>query len=323
MTQLPHPAPASLPRQIIIDTDPGQDDAVAILLALASPELNVLGITAVAGNVPLALTARNICQVLELAGRTDVPVYAGAAQPLQRKLVTAEHVHGNTGLNGPTLPEPSMKLAEGDAADFIVRTVRAQPAGTVTLCALGPLTNLALALSRAPDIAHRLQQIVLMGGGCFEGGNITPAAEFNMYVDPHGASQVLASGAPIVMLPLDVTHQVLTTRARVAVLRATGTRCAVAVADMLAYFERFDVEKYGTDGGPLHDPCVVAYLLQPSLFSGRLINVEIETTSELTMGMTVADWWGVSGRKANAMFMRTVDADGFYLLLNQAMARLP
>ena len=323
MTQLPHPTSANLPRHIIIDTDPGQDDAVAILLALASPELNVLGITAVAGNVPLALTARNICQVLELAGRTDVPVYAGAAQPLQRKLVTAEHVHGNTGLNGPTLPEPSMKLAEGDAADFIVRTVRAQPAGTVTLCALGPLTNLALALSRAPDIAHRLQQIVLMGGGCFEGGNITPAAEFNMYVDPPAASQVLASGAPIVMLPLDVTHQVLTTRARVAALRAIGTRCAVAVADMLAYFERFDVEKYGTDGGPLHDPCVVAYVLRPSLFSGRLINIEIETTSELTMGMTVADWWGVSGRKANAMFMRTVDADGFYLLLNQAMARLP
>ena len=172
MTQLPHPTSANLPRHIIIDTDPGQDDAVAILLALASPELNVLGLTAVAGNVPLALTTRNICQVLELAGRTDVPVYAGAAQPLQRKLVTAEHVHGSTGLDGPTLPAPTMQLADGDAADFIVRTVRAQPAGTVTLCALGPLTNLALALSRAPDIAHRLQQIVLMGGGCFEGGNI-------------------------------------------------------------------------------------------------------------------------------------------------------
>ena len=323
MTQLPHPTSAKLPRHIIIDTDPGQDDAVAILLALASPELNVLGITAVAGNVPLALTTRNICQVLELAGRIDVPVYEGAAQPLQRKLVTAEHVHGSTGLDGPTLQAPTKQLAEGDAADFIVRSVRAQPAGSVTLCALGPLTNLALALSRAPDIAPRLQQIVLMGGGCFEGGNITPAAEFNIFVDPHAAQQVLASGAPIVMMPLDVTHQVLTTRARVAALRAIRTRCAAAVADMLAYFERFDVEKYGTDGGPLHDPCVVAYLLQPSLFSGRLINVEVETISELTMGMTVADWWGVSGRKANAMFMRTVDADGFYLLLNQAMARLP
>ena len=310
-------------RNIIIDTDPGQDDAVAILLALASPELNVLGITAVAGNVPLALTTRNICQVLELAGRTDVPVYAGAAQPLVRKLVTAEHVHGSTGLDGPTLPEPTLLLKEGEAADFIVRTMRSEPAGSVTLCALGPLTNLALALSRAPDIAPRIREIVLMGGGCFEGGNITPAAEFNVYVDPHAAQQVLASGVPIVMMPLDVTHQVLTTQARVAALRTIGTRCAVAVADMLAFFERFDVEKYGTDGGPLHDPCVVAYLLQPSLFSGRLINVEVETTSELTLGMTVADWWGVSGRKPNVRFMRAVEADGFYLLLNQAMARLP
>ena len=316
------PLPASC-RRIIIDTDPGQDDAVAILLALASPELNVLGITAVAGNVPLDLTTRNICKILELADRADIPVYAGAPAPLQRKLVTAEHVHGSTGLDGPSLPEPCVGLSEGQAADFIVRTVRGQPAGSVTLCALGPLTNLALALRSAPDIAPRIREIVLMGGGCFEGGNITPAAEFNMYVDPHAASLVLASGVPIVMMPLDVTHQVLTTRARVAALRAIGTRCAAAVADMLSFSERFDVEKYGTDGGPLHDPCVVAYLLLPGLFSGRLINVEVETTSELTMGMTVADWWRVSGRAANALFMRSVDANGFYLLLNERMARLP
>ena len=311
------------PRNIIIDTDPGQDDAVAILLALASPELNVLGITAVAGNVPLALTIRNICQILELAKRTDVPVYAGAAQPLQRKLVTAEHVHGSTGLDGPTLPEPTMQLAQGEAAEFIINTVRSQSVGSVTLCALGPLTNLALALQRAPDIAPRLQGIVLMGGGCFEGGNITPAAEFNIYVDPHAAKAVLASGVPIVMLPLDVTHQVLTTQARVAAIRAIGTRCAMAVADMLNFYERFDVEKYGTDGGPLHDPCVVAYLLRPALFSGRHINVEVETLSELTMGMTVADYWRVSRRPANVLFIRSIDSDGFYLLLNERMARLP
>ena len=311
------------PRNIIIDTDPGQDDAVAILLALASPELRVLGITAVAGNVPLALTTRNICQVLELAGRTDVPVYAGAAQPLMRELVTAEHVHGSTGLDGPLLKEPTIQLQIGEAADFIVRSVREHPAGNITLCALGPLTNLAIALERAPDIAPRIREIVLMGGGCFEGGNITPAAEFNIYVDPHAAQAVLGSGVPIVMLPLDVTHQVLTTKARVGALRAIGTRCAAAVADMLAFFERFDVDKYGTDGGPLHDPCVVAYLLQPTLFSGRLINVEVETTSELTMGATVVDWWGVSRRPANALFMRSVNANGFYLLLYERMARLP
>jgi purine nucleosidase len=317
MTSLP------LQRNIIIDADPGQDDAVAILLALASPELHVLGITAVAGNVPLALTTRNICQILELADRTDIPVVAGAAQPLQRKLVTAEHVHGTTGLDGITLPAPTMPVQAGEAADFMVRTIRGQPPGSVTLCALGPLTNIALALQRAPDIAQGLQQIVLMGGGCFEGGNITPAAEFNMYVDPHSAKVVLASGTPIVMMPLDVTHRVLTTPARLAALRAVGTRCAVAAADMLAYFERFDVEKYGSTGGPLHDPCVVAYLLQPSLFSGRHINVEVETGSDLTMGMTVADWWRVSGRSANALFMNSVNADDFYLLLNERMARLP
>lgn len=216
-----------------------------------------------------------------------------------------------------------MGLSEGRAADFIVRAVRGQPAGSATFCALGPLTNLALALRSAPDTAPRIREIVLMGGGCFEGDNITPAAEFNMYVDPHAASLVLASGVPIVMMPLDVTHQVLTTRARVAALRAIGTRCAEAVADMLSFSERFDVEKYGTDGGPLHDPCVVAYLLLPALFSGRLVNVEVETTSELTMSMTVADWWRVSGRTANALFMRSVDDDGFYLLLNERMARLP
>ena len=240
-----------------------------------------------------------------------------------RELVTAEHVHGSTGLDGPLLKEPTIQLQIGEAADFIVRSVREHPAGNITLCALGPLTNLAIALERAPDIAPRIREIVLMGGGCFEGGNITPAAEFNIYVDPHAAQAVLGSGVPIVMLPLDVTHQVLTTKARVGALRAIGTRCAAAVADMLAFFERFDVDKYGTDGGPLHDPCVVAYLLQPTLFSGRLINVEVETTSELTMGATVVDWWGVSRRPANALFMRSVNANGFYLLLYERMARLP
>ena len=311
------------PRPIIIDTDPGQDDAVAILLALASPELEVLGITAVAGNVPLALTSRNARIVAELAGRTDVPVFAGAACPMVRPLLTAEYIHGKTGLDGPDLPEPTLALAPGDAVDFIVRTLRERATGTVTVCPLGPLTNIALALVRSPDIADRIAQIVLMGGGCFEGGNITPAAEFNIYVDPHAAEVVFRSGVPIVMMPLDVTHQVLTTPARIAALRAIGNRSGEVVAQMLEFFERFDVAKYGSDGGPLHDPCVIAYLLRPDLFGGRHINVEIETRSELTMGMTVADWWGVTGRPANAMFMRHVDADGFFALLCERLARLP
>lgn len=310
-------------RPIIIDTDPGQDDAVAILLALASPELQVLAITAVAGNVPLALTTRNARILLELAGRQDIPVYAGAIRPLIRPLVTAENVHGKTGLDGPDLPEPTMALAPGDAVDFIIRTLRERPAGTVTLCPLGPLTNIALALVRAPDIGPRIAEIVLMGGGCFEGGNITPAAEFNIFVDPHAAEVVFKSGVPITMMPLDVTHQVLTTRARVAAIRALGNRSGEVVAQMLEFFERFDVAKYQSDGGPLHDPCVIAYLLRPEIFQGRHINVEIETRSELTMGMTVADWWGVTGRTANARFIRKVDADAFFALLCERLANLP
>jgi purine nucleosidase len=310
-------------RPIIIDTDPGQDDAVAILLALASPELNVLGITAVAGNVPLELTTRNACILLELAGRQDVPVYAGAARPMVRPLVTAEYVHGKTGLDGPDLPEPTMALTPGEASDFIIRTLREHPPGSVTLCPLGPLTNIGLALVRAPDIAPRIAEIVLMGGGCFEGGNITPAAEFNIFVDPHAAELVFKSGVPITVMPLDVTHQVLSTRVRIAAIRAIGNRCGEVVAQMLEFFERFDVAKYQSDGGPLHDPCVIAYLLQPGMFEGRYINVEIETRSELTMGMTVADWWGVTGRPANVRFMRKVNADAFFALLCERLARLP
>jgi len=310
------------PRKIIIDTDPGQDDAVAILLALASPELDVLGITAVAGNVPLALTARNARIICELAGRADMGVYAGCAAPLTRKLVTAEYVHGKTGLDGPQLPDPVMPLQAGHAVDFIIRTLRAEPAGTVTLCPLGPLTNIATAFVQAPDIVGRVQEVVLMGGAYFEVGNVTPAAEFNIYVDPQAADIVFRSGAPLVVMPLDVTHKALTTRARVAAFRNMGTEAGRMVAEWTDFFERFDMQKYGSEGAPLHDPTVIAYLIQPHLFTGRHINVEIETQSELTMGMTVADWWGVTGRKANAMFMGGIDAEGFFALLAERIGRL-
>jgi len=310
------------PRKIIIDTDPGQDDAVAILLALASPELDVLGITAVAGNVPLALTTRNARIICELAGRPDMGVYAGCAAPLTRKLVTAEYVHGKTGLDGPQLPDPVMPLQAGHAVDFIIRTLRAEPAGTVTLCPLGPLTNIATAFVQAPDIVGRVQEVVLMGGAYFEVGNVTPAAEFNIYVDPQAADIVFRSGAPLVVMPLDVTHKALTTRARVAAFRNMGTEAGRMVAEWTDFFERFDMQKYGSEGAPLHDPTVIAYLIQPHLFTGRHINVEIETQSELTMGMTVADWWGVTGRKANAMFMGGIDAEGFFALLAERIGRL-
>ena len=309
-------------QQIIIDTDPGQDDAVAILLALASPEIEVLGITAVAGNVPLALTAKNARIVCELAGRPDIEVFAGCDRPLLRPLVTAEHVHGKTGLDGPDLPAPRMPLQARHAVDFIIDTLRARPAGSVTLCPLGPLTNIAMALRKAPDIAARIGRIVLMGGAYFEVGNITPAAEFNIYVDPEAAEIVFKSGVPLVVMPLDVTHKVLVTRARNDAFRALGSPVGAAVAAMTDFFERFDKAKYGSDGAPLHDPCVTAFLLAPDLFSGREINVEIETTSPLTRGMTVADWWGVTDRPANALFMGDVDADGFFALLTERLGRL-
>ena len=311
------------PRKIIIDTDPGQDDAFAILLALASPEdLDVLGITAVAGNVPLHLTEVNTRKIVELAGKTAVRVYAGADHPLVRKLVTAEHVHGKTGLDGPDLAPPTMPLQAQHGVDFIIETLRREPAHTVTLCPLGPLTNIAMAFQKAPDIVARVQQIVLMGGGCFEGGNITPAAEFNIYVDPEAADLVFRAGVPLVVMPLDVTHKALTTRARVEAFRGLGTEVGRVAAEWADFFERFDMEKYGSEGAPLHDPCVIAYLIRPELFKGRHINVQVETQSELTLGMTVADWWGVTDRAANALFMREIDADGFFALLTERLGRL-
>jgi purine nucleosidase len=311
------------PRKIIIDTDPGQDDAVAILLALASPEdLDVLGITAVAGNVPLPLTQKNARIVCELAGKPDTRVYAGCDAPLRRKLVTAEHVHGKTGLDGPQMADPVMPLQDQHAVDFIIETLRREAPGTVTLCPLGPLTNIATAFQRAPDIVGRVQQIVLMGGAYFEVGNITPAAEFNIYVDPEAAEIVFKSGVDLVVMPLDMTHTALTTKPRIDAFRAMGTEAGRMVAEWTDFFERFDVAKYGSEGAPLHDPTVVAWLIRPELFSGRRINVEIETKGEFTLGMTVADWWGVTDRPPNALFIRQVNADGFFDLLTERIARL-
>ena len=241
-------------RRIIIDTDPGQDDAVAILTALGSPELEILGITAVAGNVPLHLTERNARMICELGGRPEIKIFSGCDRPIHRELVTAEEVHGKTGLDGPTLPAPTMPLQAMHAVDFIVHTLMDEPAGSVTLCPLGPLTNLATALLREPSLAERIGEIVLMGGAYFEGGNITPAAEFNIYVDPEAAQIVMASGCPITILPLDVTHKALTTPARIQAFRDLENSVGNAVADLTAFFERFDIEKYGQGGAPLPRP---------------------------------------------------------------------
>jgi purine nucleosidase len=311
-------------RKIIIDTDPGQDDAVAILTALASPEdFEILGIVGVAGNVPQPLSVLNALKVVELSGRTDVPVYAGCDRPLVRELVTAEYVHGKTGLDGPTLPNPKIRPREQHGVDFIIEALRTNPEQSVTLCPLGPLTDIATAFTRAPDIVPRIKEIVLMGGGYFEGGNTTPVAEFNIYVDPQAAEIVFHSGVPITQVPLDLSHQMLSTNRRVAAFRALGNRTGVATAEMLEFFERFDEQKYGWEGGPLHDPCVIAWLIQPELFKGRKVNVEIETESELTLGMTVVDYWGVTDRPRNVMFLRSGDAEGYYRLLTERIGRLP
>lgn len=312
-----------MPRKIIIDTDPGQDDAVAILLALASPELEVLGLTAVAGNVPLALTELNARKIVELAGRADVPVFAGCDAPLSRPLVTAEHVHGKSGLDGIDLPVPAVAMQPRHAVDFIVDTLRSEPSGSVTLVPVGPLTNIAQAFRQAPDIVARVQEIVLMGGAYFEVGNITPAAEFNIYVDPEAAAEVFAAGVPLVVMPLDATHQAITSAEWIATMRALPGRCGPAVASWTDFFERFDKEKYGSQGAPLHDPCTIGWLLRPDLFTGRDINVQIETRGEYTTGMTVADWWGVTDRPANALFIRDIDRDGFFDLLTERLSRLP
>jgi purine nucleosidase len=300
------------------------DDVVAILLALAAAEeLEVLGIVAVSGNLPLAQTERNARRVCQLAGRLDVAVYAGCARPMLRPLATAERVHGETKRDRLLLPEPTMSLRAEHGVDFLIETLRSAETKTITVCALGPLTNIAMALLKAPEVADNIHELVVMGGAGFELGNVTPAAEFNIHVDPHAAAIVIDSGVPITMIPLDVTHQVLSTPPRVEALRALGNRCGPAVAALLDSFEINRRDKFGVRSMALHDPSVIAYLLRPNLYKGREVNVAIETQSSLTMGMTVVDWWGVTGRKANVRFMNTVDADGFYDLLTEKLARLP
>ena len=310
------------PRKIIIDTDPGQDDAIAILAAFGSPELDVLGVTAVAGNVPLPLTQLNARKLCELAGRPDAKVFAGCARPMVRDLVTAEEVHGKTGLDGPDLPEPTMPLQPDHAVDWIIDTLMTEPEGTVTLCPLGPLTNIAMAMVKEPAIVPRIEEIVLMGGGYFEGGNTTPAAEFNIYVDPHAAHVVFSSGVKLTKAPLDVTHKALMNRKFIEDLRALGTPVGIASAQMLDFYERFDKERYGQDGGPLHDPCVIAFLLKPDLFVGKQCAVAIDIHSELSMGATLVDWWGQTDRPKNCFVLNKVDAEGFFALLLERLARL-
>ncbi|GAB5505102.1 MAG: nucleoside hydrolase [Rhizobiaceae bacterium] len=311
-------------RKLIILTDPGQDQAAALLMILGAPQaFEVLGLVATAGNIDLGYTVKNCLKVLELADRAEVPVYAGCPQPMTRGLVTAEHVHGPTGLDGPILPEPRATPASAHGVDFIIDTLRQAEPGTIMICSLSPLTNLAMALVKAPDIAARISEIVAMAGAYFEVGNITPSAEFNVYVDPEAARIVLDAGIPATLLPLDVTHQMLSTPSRLNAMRGIGNRCGVATAEMLEFSEAFDLNKYGWDGAPLHGPCVPAFMLEPDIFSGRQINVSVETRGQHTQGMTVADWWGITDLPKNAFWVRHGDADRYYELLNRCLANLP
>jgi len=310
-------------QKIIIDTDPGQDDAIGILLALASPEeLDLLGIVTVAGNVPVELTSRNALMLCELAKKPDTKVFGGCSRPLVRPLVTAEHVHGKTGLDGADLPDPAISLQKQHGVDWTIETLLAAEDNSITICCFAPLTNVAMAIIKAPEILPKINRIVMMGGGYFEGGNITPTAEFNIYVDPHAANTVFRCGRPIVMMPLDVTHKALMQRKWLEGLRDLGSAVGDAAYGMMSFYERFDLEKYGSSGGPLHDPTVIAYLLKPELFEGRDVNVEIEIHSELTMGMTVVDWWNVSDRQPNVTYNNQINADGFFQLILDRLSLL-
>jgi purine nucleosidase len=302
-------------RRIIIDTDPGLDDAVAILLALASsPELDVAAVVAVAGNGPLNVMERNARAVCELAGRTDIPVYAGCPRPLRGDAITAVYFHGDSGLGTVELPAPTMPLRPEHGVALTIDLLKSAPIDEITWCALGPLTNVAVALVQAPDIIAGAKELVLMGGASRALGNTSAAAEFNILADPHAAAIVFDSGLPITMVPLDVTHQVRSTPERVARIRALGSSVATVVADLLE-------PAPGRGPSALHDPCVIAYLLAPELFAGDRVNVTVETQSALTLGATVVDWRGVSGRDVNATVLHTVDADRVYDLLTERLAR--
>jgi inosine-uridine nucleoside N-ribohydrolase len=301
-----------VPTPIILDCDPGHDDAIALLLALASPEVELVGVTTTYGNQTLEKTTANALRVLELVGRTDVPVAAGANRPLERELVVAAHVHGESGLDGPVLPPATTEPVADDAVAFITER---RP---VALVATGPLTNVARYLD-----AHGtdgIERIVLMGGAIAE-GNYTPAAEFNIWCDPEAARLVFRSGLDVTMVGLDVTHKALLGPAMEERLRAAG-RVGAFVADLNVFFTRYHRETYGWEGAPIHDAVAVAHVLRPGLLETRLRNVEVELESELTRGRTVVDLWNRTDRPANAHVAVDLDVDGFFELLVERIASL-
>lgn len=309
-------------RKIILDCDPGHDDAINILLALVSPELDVLGITTVFGNVDLAKTTHNANVVCSLVNK-NVPLFAGASEPLLNPRISAESCHGASGLEGPNLPPPQLKMQDQHAALFIIESVRQYP-HEVTLVPTGSLTNIALAMKMAPDIVPLIKEIVLMGGST-DNGNWTPAAEFNILTDPHAAHIVFNSTAPVTMFGLNVTHQAIANPKVVELFRQLHTKTGDFVAELLVFFKKHHEERYGWDGGALHDPMTVAYLLKPELFEFKSMAVTIDTSQTDNMGRTNCDVWGVlkgKGLKETKVAVK-VDAWGFFKLIAERISVYP
>jgi len=307
-----------VPTPVLIDCDPGHDDAMALLLALASPELEVLGVTTVHGNQTIAKTTANALRVLEFAG-FDVPVARGAEAPLIRESLVADHVHGESGLDGPDLPPPAGAPVPGHAIDFLAERLLAAPA-PVTLIPTGPLTNVALLLAVHPRAAERIERVVLMGGAIAE-GNRTPAAEFNIWADPEAAARVFASGLDVTMVGLDVTHRALLTAAHADRLRAAG-RVGTMVAELREFYQRFHSKVYDFPGTPVHDAMAVAHVIDGALLTTQHRHVAIDCESALCRGRTVVDLWKVTGQEPNAHVAVDVDADGFLELLVGRIASL-
>jgi inosine-uridine nucleoside N-ribohydrolase len=307
----------SAPTPILLDCDPGHDDAIALLLALASPELELLGVTTVAGNQTLEKTTANALRVLEFVGRGDVPVAAGADRPLSRELFIAAYVHGESGLDGPELPPPQGDPVPGHAVDFLAAAVLGadQP---VTLVPVGPLTNIALLLARYPEVAENVERIVLMGGAVAE-GNVTPAAEFNIYVDPEAAWRVFHSGLPVTMIGLDVTHKALMVDAHAERLRASGDAGRM-VAALYDFFIGYHRRTYGQEGAPIHDAVAVAQVLRPGIVETLHRHVDVDCESQLCRGRTVVDLWHRTENEPNADVGVDIDADGFLELLCERLA---
>ena len=299
---------------VILDCDPGHDDAIALILALASPELKVLAVTTSAGNQTPDKTLNNALRILTLLGRHDIPVAAGVPKPLMRELIIADNVHGESGLDGPTLPDPAFAPQAMTGLELMAKCLRESPE-PVTLVPTGPLTNIALLLAAHPELKSKIGRIVLMGGAA-GAGNWTPAAEFNIYVDPEAADMVFSAGIPITLCGLDVTHQAQVMDEDIARVRAIPNPVAQCVADLLDFFMIYHRDpKWGFAGAPLHDPCTIAWLLAPALFHGQDCWVGIETQGRHTVGMTVVDRYGLTGRPANARVLLGLDRVGFIDLL--------